>query len=172
MNLSLRRTPESTGLIYEVVEPDGKVLLTVEREASSSHVWTLFFRSANRATQAVMRQDSLEVEIQSAAGKRFGLLKEARFSVTGKIYVEDEAGRQLGSISSGLTTLHFQDPTNHRVGLARQTRLKGKFGFLPRSQVHRVWDRELEFDDAAYDERFLYALVCFLVTSEFGSTAS
>jgi len=172
MKLSLRRTPEATGLIYEVFDSDGKALLTVEREASSSHVWMLFFRSANLATQVVMRQDSFEGEIQLADGKRFGLLKEARFSITGKISVEDEAGRQLGSVSSGLTTLHFQDPSNRRVGTARQPRLKGRFGFLPRSQIHRFWDRELEFDDTVCDERFLYALVCFLVTSEFASSAS
>ena len=47
MKLSLRRTPESIGLIYKVFDPDGKVLLTVEREASSFNIWTLYSRSGN-----------------------------------------------------------------------------------------------------------------------------
>lgn len=172
MKLRLERTPERNGLIYKVSDPAGKAALTVECEAYDFDAWTLHFRSENRVTQAVMRQNTVTADFQYPDGKQYGRVKEARFSVAGKAYVEDEASRRLGSISSGLAKVYFKDVNDRQIGLARQTPGKGKFGFLPPSQAHRFWNHELEFEDGAYDERFLYALVCFLVTSEFGSSSS
>jgi hypothetical protein len=63
MKLSLNRTSESKGLIYQI-SSNGKIILSVERKICRSNVWMLYFVDQDQTIQAVMRQDHLETDFK------------------------------------------------------------------------------------------------------------
>jgi hypothetical protein len=175
MKLSLTRTAGHAGLIYEAANETGQTLLKVERglnESPGVNVWILYFDAEGRRAQAVMQQNSFATEFQEPGGRVIGRIKAARFSIAGKFYVDDESGRRLGSLVSGLSTIKFKDSADREFGIARRSYALKKTRLIPPSKLHTAWNHEVELKHSNYDRRFLLALVCVLVANEFAAHAS
>ena len=152
-----------------------KVELTTNYEEILPHVkfvsgWLLTFKTSSNELHALVHSRSLKMEFYSADGEPMGCVREARFSVIGKVVVENEAGKVIGWIKWGFRKDCLFSAEGHEIGSIKHASTKGLPVFLPPARTHLINRFELVHKTPEFDDRLIYAWICTKVWQEHHSS--
>jgi len=173
--LFIFRRPVSEDGGYAIFSDDKRYQAEASVPPVTGIEWTLTFKTATSSIITPMRVDRLKFDLLDEDAKVVGRVKEAPFSVAGKMVVEDENRKTLGFLTpKRWVKTAFLAADGQELAVAEHYRdRKSKLPLLLKEhQIHMarryVVERTLPL---AFDERMVIGFVCLLVAEEHRTSA-
>lgn len=165
--LTIARLPSGADSLYTVTSEQNDFRASMDLRSEEGGIWMLGFTSPLGIVRASVMSQSTEYSFTTGDGMPWGRTREAGFSIAGKFAVEDEAGKPVGFVISGLKGARFKSAEGKPIGKAQRKTESPLPILLWPNQAYRLDRYILEITgQQPFDLRLLYCFICYLFAVE------